>query len=602
MAAEAEKQEQESISPVKIVAIFLPQFHRIPENDRWWGKGFTEWIQVTKAKPQFKGHYQPHLPTELGFYDILLPEIKEEQSCLARRYGIDGFCYYHYWFNGRQLLEKPVNQIFKSGKPDFPFCFCWANENWTKRWDGSAHEILIRQNYSHEDDLNHIQHLIPFFKDRRYITIEGKPIFFVYRIELLPDPQKTAEIWREEVKKAGLPGIYLGIFENFKTGIDPESFGFDAAVEFTPNIECFTEHMFNDSRYDEMFQNGEIEIGYLQNKVYSYRSVVERIIAKPDPHYKRFRGAFPAWDNSPRRSSIKGSTIVHGSTPEKFEVFVEMMIYDTYRLHKGEERLLFINAWNEWAEGCHLEPDRRFGLGYLEAIKQALLNTDYIPQLEMKDEHWDKKNYLETKTEKLKKLEERIHHVLHKESKPFDDTEDNIYAAQVFFDSGKGFNEDESIRSDINGEEKRLEFDLRPLKNIRQFRFDPIANYRVVVRIDETKIEDKDGKEHRLSILGSNAFYRKNNFFIFKTLDSQIFYQHQMIPEPFKIFIRFEYIAVGIEVDFYIKGYEKRKAMEKRLKRSIDYRIGRVITWPIRVLSKLKKKIQTVVISRKWRK
>jgi hypothetical protein len=599
------KQRQESVSPVKIIALFLPQFHRVPENDMWWGKGFTEWTQVTKAKPQFKGHYQPHLPTELGFYDIMVPGIREEQARMAKRYGIYGFCYYHYWFNGRQILEKPVNQIIESGKPDFPFCFCWANENWTKRWDGSTHEILLQQNYSHEDDLKHIQHLMPFFKDRRYIKIEGKPLFFVYRIELLPNPKKTAEIWRQEVKKAGFPGIYLGIFENFKSGIDPGSLGFDAAVEFTPNIRCLGKPMFSDSKYDEMFQNGEIEIGYRQNNVYSYGSIVNNIIAKPDPAYKRFRGAFPAWDNSPRRAAIKGSTIVHGSTPEKFEVFVEKMIYDTYRLHKGDERLLFINAWNEWAEGCHIEPDRRFGLGYLEAIRNAVLNTNYIPELEMKKEQFDQKNFIKTREIKLKKLEEKIHRVLNTEPEPFHDTDDNLYMAQLFVDTGTGFNEETSIWLEINGRERQLEFDLRGFKDIQRLRFDPIANVRVVTRIDEVKVENKNRKTYLLSNFDSNEFARDDNILIFKSIDPQIEFQRKLITNPSKITIRLEYIAIGDEADFYIKEYNKfqkknrefyklkdeKNEMISRLKMSKSYRIGRAITWSIRVLVKLKKKM-----------
>jgi hypothetical protein len=510
------EQRKRSVSPVKILAIYFPQFHRLPENDMWWGNGFTEWINVTKAKPQFKGHYQPRLPSELGFCDIMVPGMREEQARFARRYGIYGFCYYHYWFNGRRILEKAVDRVIESGEPDLPFCFCWANENWTKRWDGSTFDVQLLQNYSHEDDLEHILQLIPIFKDRRYITIEGKPIFFVYRIELLPNPKKTAEIWREEIKKAGFPGIYLGIFENFKSGIDPGSLGFDAAVEFGPDIRCLGEPMYWDPKYDEAFQDGEIEIGYRQNKVYSYNTVVKNTIAKPDTPYKRFRGAFPSWDNSPRRPTIKGSTIVHGSTPEKFEVFVEKIIDDTYRLHKGEERLVFINAWNEWAEGCHIEPDRRFGLGYLEAIRTAVLNTNYIPELEMKKEQFDQKNFMKTREIKLKKLEEKIHRVLNTEPEPFNDV-DNLYMAQLFVDTVNGFNEEESIWLEINGRERHLEFELRSFKDIQQLRFDPIANVRVVVRIDEVKVEDEDRRTYRFSNFNSNEFAQYDNILIFKS-------------------------------------------------------------------------------------
>jgi hypothetical protein len=601
------KEREESVSPVKILAIYFPQFHRLPENDMWWGNGFTEWINVTKAKPQFKGHYQPRFPSELGFCDIMVPEMREEQARLARRYGIYGFCYYHYWFNGRRILEKAVDKVIESGEPDFPFCFCWANENWTKRWDGSTFDVQLLQNYSHEDDLEHILHLIPTFKDRRYIKIEDKPLFFVYRIELLPDPKRTAEIWRKEVEKAGFPGLYLGVFENFKSGIDPGSLGFDAAVEFGPDIRCLGEPMFWDSKYDKAFQDGEIEIGYRENKVYLYSTVAKNTIAKPEPPYKRFRGAFPSWDNSPRRPTIKGSTIVHGSTPEKFEVFVEKIIYDTYRLHKGDERLVFINAWNEWAEGCHIEPDGRFGLGYLEAVREALLNTGYIPEFEMKKEQVDSESFMKTREIKLKQLEEKIHRVLKKETESIYDLDNNIYIAQLFVDTGNGFNEETSIRLEINGRVRQLEFDLRSYKNIQQLRFDPITNVRVVVRIDEVRVEDEDGKTYLFTNFDSNPFGRNDNMLIFKSIDSQIYFQGEFITNPSKLTIRLEYIAIGDEADFYIREYtkfqEKNREFYKledeknqviaRLKMSKSYRIGRAITWPIRVLAKLKKRLIT---------
>ena len=592
IVTEIARERAESVSPVKILAIYFPQFHRLPENDMWWGNGFTEWINVAKAKPQFKRHYQPRLPSELGFCDIMVPEMREEQARLARRYGIHGFCYYHYWFNGRRILEKPVEKIIESGEPDFPFCFCWANENWTKRWDGSTFDVQLLQNYSFEDDLQHILHLIPVFKDKRYITIEGKPLFFVYRIELLPDPRKTSEIWREEVKKAGFPGLYLGVFENFKSGNDPGSLGFDAAVEFGPDIRCLGEPMFRNSKYDKAFQKGEIEIGYRQNKVYPYSTVVKNTIAKPDPPYKRFRGAFPSWDNSPRRPTIKGSTIVHGSTPEKFEVFVERMIHDTYRLHKGDERLLFINAWNEWAEGCHLEPDRRFGLGYLEAIRKAVLNTGYIPGLEKEKEQFYNEFFAATKDVKLEQLEEKINRVLNTEPEPFYDVDDNLFMAQLFVDMGNGFSEETSLCKMIRGNEKQLEYDLQNYKNVQRFRFDPVANYRVVLRIDEVKVEDKNGKEYRPSILNSNAYYRDNDFFIFETIDSQIYFRPLIISEPVIMSIRFEYIDIGEQVGTYLKKYkangiEKKKKLKRFISNRLNGRIGRPIRWLLKIRRKV---------------
>ena len=220
---------------LRAIALHLPQFHPIPENDEWWGKGFTEWTNVVTAKPRFRGHYQPHLPADLGFYDLRLPEVRKAQAELAASYGIHGFCYYHYWFNGRQVLERPVNEIWKSGEPEFPFCLCWANENWTRQWDGLKSDILLEQKYSSADDLAHIRSLIPIFQDRRYIRILDCPLFLVYRANQLPEPEKTADIWRREAERAGLKGLYLVRVESFADEFgDPRNIGFDSSLEFQP--------------------------------------------------------------------------------------------------------------------------------------------------------------------------------------------------------------------------------------------------------------------------------------------------------------------------------------------------------------------------------
>jgi hypothetical protein len=189
---------------VRLIAFYLPQFHPIPENDDWWGKGFTEWRNVVQAKPLFPGHYQPHLPADLGFYDLRVPETRQAQADLAREYGIHGFCYYHYWFKGRRLLERPFNEVLTSGQPDFPFCLCWANESWTRAWDGQSGVILMKQEYSEEDDYQHIRWLSNVFRDKRYIRYEGKPLFLVYRVRDLPNPLQTTEIWRNEARRAGI--------------------------------------------------------------------------------------------------------------------------------------------------------------------------------------------------------------------------------------------------------------------------------------------------------------------------------------------------------------------------------------------------------------
>jgi hypothetical protein len=219
---------------IRPIAIYLPQFHPVPENDLWWGKGFTEWTNVAKAKPLFDGHYQPHLPADLGFYDLRLAEVREEQAAMAKKYGIEGFCYYHYWFNGKRILERPFNEVLSSGKPDFPFMLCWANENWTKVWDGGENNILLEQKYSDEDDISHIKSLIPAFKDERYIKVDGKPVFAIYRSANIPDVKRTLETWRKEAKKEGLE-LYLCRMEGFGTwGESYLNDGFDAAISFEP--------------------------------------------------------------------------------------------------------------------------------------------------------------------------------------------------------------------------------------------------------------------------------------------------------------------------------------------------------------------------------
>ena len=221
---------------VRLLAFYLPQFHPVPENDEWWGKGFTEWTNVAKGQPLFPGHYQPHLPADLGFYDLRVPEVRQAQADLAREYGIYGFCYYHYWFNGKRLLERPLDEMLATGEPAFPFCLCWANENWTKVWDGADQHILIAQEYSPEDDRRHIQWLVRVFRHQNYIRIDGKPLFLIYRISKLPDPMQTTSIWREEARKAGIGEIYLATVESLREDrVDPTHNGCDAAVEFQPD-------------------------------------------------------------------------------------------------------------------------------------------------------------------------------------------------------------------------------------------------------------------------------------------------------------------------------------------------------------------------------
>jgi lipopolysaccharide biosynthesis protein len=355
---------------LRAIAFYLPQFHPVPENDEWWGPGFTEWRNVTNSKPLFPGHYQPHLPADLGFYDLRLPEVREAQAELARRYGIRGFCYYHYWFNGRRILERPFTDVLASGKPDFPFCLCWANENWTRVWDGGEEHVLLQQHYNAEDDRAHIQALIPALADPRYIRINGRPLLLVYRSELLPEPARTAEIWREETSKAGIGDLYLARVENFVSRIDPGSIGFDAAVEFAPLGAQVGQIKFRSPMHRLLRSMGLLSRAYADNRVTTYRALMLGMLAKPDPAFKRFRCVTPMWDNTARRRT--GARVYVGSTPKLYEAWLREVARRTIEKFPPEERLVFVNAWNEWAEGCHLEPDLKWGRQYLEATKAAL--------------------------------------------------------------------------------------------------------------------------------------------------------------------------------------------------------------------------------------
>jgi lipopolysaccharide biosynthesis protein len=352
----------------RLIAFYLPQFHPIPENDTWWGPGFTEWRNVTRAKPLFKGHYQPRLPADLGFCDLRLPETRIAQAELAREYGIHGFCYYHYWFNGHRLLERPFNEVLKTGKPDFPFCLCWANENWTRRWDGLEQDVLLRQDYNHDDDQAHIRSLLPAFEDARYIRIDNRPLFLVYRVGLLPDPQRTAEIWREEVWRAGVGEIFLASVDSIGQRMVPRETGFDATVEFAPDWRVIG-HPVNQSWHARLRRKANRKNRNSYN-IYSYESLVENMLAKPPAEHKQFRCVTPSWDKTARRAEKADLWV--GSTPEKYGAWLSEILRRTKQTLPPSEQIVFINAWNEWAEGCYLEPDLRFGRGYLEATKRAL--------------------------------------------------------------------------------------------------------------------------------------------------------------------------------------------------------------------------------------
>ena len=342
-----------------LLAFHLPQYHPIPENDEWWGPGFTEWRNVARATPLFPGHYQPHLPADLGYYDLRLPEVRQQQADLARQYGIHGFCYYHYWFSGKQLLERPVAEILSSGQPDFPFCLCWANENWTRRWDGQDQEVLIAQHYSLADDEAHLRALLPYFHDPRYIRIHNKPLFLVYRASALPDPRATTALWRQLAQQHGLDGLYLVKVESFPTERNrhPELDGFDAALDFQPDWGSLPPPLQPPLRWKLLHKLGLARPHpFLTNRVFSYPDVVAAMLARQPVPYPRFPCVTPAWDNTARRRN-GGATILHGSTPSAFGHWLRAVLADQPTLGQLPEPFVFINAWNEWAEGNHLEPD-----------------------------------------------------------------------------------------------------------------------------------------------------------------------------------------------------------------------------------------------------
>ncbi|NJP10528.1 MAG: glycosyl hydrolase [Leptolyngbyaceae cyanobacterium RU_5_1] len=362
---------QASSSLAKLIAFYLPQYHPIPENDTWWTKGFTEWTNVTKATPQFPGHYQPHLPADLGFYDLRLPEVRQAQAELAKAYGIDGFCYYHYWFNGRRLLERPFSEVLESGEPDFPFCLCWANEDWTRAWDGRSRDILVGQNYCEADDRDHIRSLADAFRDRRYIRIHGKPLFLVYRAARIPDPLKATSVWREEAQRLGIGELYLCKVESFpEEHGDPTVTGFDAAIEFQPDWKHLGAPLQRGKEWSLARKLGLSQAAFGKHRVHEYATVVERMLQKPIPSYRRFPCVTPSWDNTARRKT--DAVILRNSTPELYATWLRAAVEQS-SCNDNDERIVFINAWNEWAEGNHLEPCQRWGHGYLEATQRVVM-------------------------------------------------------------------------------------------------------------------------------------------------------------------------------------------------------------------------------------
>ena len=372
----------------KLIALYLPQFHTIPENDQWWGEGFTEWTNVKKSTPLYEGHDQPRIPLNENFYNLLDDDVKIWQANLAKEHGIFGFCYYHYWFKGgKQLLEKPAEQMLVNKEVDLPFCFCWANENWSRNWDGGNREILMEQDYGGKDDWEkHFQYLLPFFKDERYITVDGKPLFVIYKPEQIIDIYQMMNYFKKRAVESGLSGLCLAFqFPTYYTDMFYREDIFDYRIGFEPVYsrnassmqkpgmsnkvsllrKTLGENVVSAYRKSRQGKTGS-NWGKAQSlAMYFYDETWEQIL-KNQWTQEFLPGAFVDWDNTPRN---KHGVVYEGFSIERFEKYMRCLIK---RANEESKPMIFINAWNEWAEGAFMEPDEKYGYQKLEAIKRAL--------------------------------------------------------------------------------------------------------------------------------------------------------------------------------------------------------------------------------------
>ena len=355
---------------MRALAFYLPQFHPIAENDAWWGKGFTEWTNTAKAKPLFPGHSQPKVPADLGFYDLRCPESRQAQAELARQYGIEAFCYWHYWFAGRRILERPFEEVLASGHPDFPFCLAWANETWTGVWHGAKNKILIEQTYPGLDDHErHFQYLLTAFQDKRYVKVDGKPLFLVYRPKWIPEAPRVTDFWRELALKAGLPGLHLVACLHNEDAFDPRKLGFDAV-----NISNQVRIMEVEPKTWAGRTARAMRLRYRKARgqpphVYPYKDAMRHFLDGAKPGIECYPSVVPGWDNTPR-SGVRG-VVLQGRTPALFRQHLREAL-DRVSSLPPEHRLVFIKSWNEWAEGNYLEPDLADGHAYLEVVGQEL--------------------------------------------------------------------------------------------------------------------------------------------------------------------------------------------------------------------------------------
>lgn len=370
----------------KLIAMYFTQLHAIPENDEWWGKGFTDWNNVRSAQPQYEGHYQPRVPLGQNYYDQSRLETLRKQIDLAKQYGVYGFCHYHYWFDGKQLLETPTNLILENKDIDFPFCLSWANETWSKRWDGRDHHILIQQTHppTKVSWKRHYDYLIKAWSDPRAIKVDGKPVFVIYRPQRIDKIDEMLAYWRELAQQDGLPGLYFIFQKQYELPSKSCLNSFDAQFQFQPFEATYSPSFDRNSirhsllfklvrslpeRYQDMLRG--LRAKFIKELTfYDYEAVWKQIVEiRPDQMLTTFPGAFVDWDNTARYK--KRATVYRGATPDIFGKWFAKLV-DSMPQRNLPEDFIFLNAWNEWSEGAYLEPDERYGFQYLEAVKRAL--------------------------------------------------------------------------------------------------------------------------------------------------------------------------------------------------------------------------------------
>ncbi|MES2648311.1 MAG: glycoside hydrolase family 99-like domain-containing protein [Bacteroidota bacterium] len=354
----------------RAIAFYLPQFHPIPENDVWWEPGFTEWTNVSRAKPLYAGHAQPKHPADLGYYDLRVPEVRQAQAALAKEAGIEGFCYWHYWFgNNRKVLERPLKEVLESGDPNFPFCICWANESWTGVWHGASDRILIEQTYPGEEDYkSYFQDLLTYFRDKRYIRVDGKPLFVVYSPQNLPNANEFTKLFQQWAIEAGLPGLYLVSLAKNPAHL---AWGFQAFGSKPPG--AYIGQLVKGSWWRRRVlyrQRGLRQWKWKGLKVFNYQHFVDAELEKP-LHSGELPVVVPNWDNTPR--SGRNGLVLEHATPEAFGRYLRKMI-ELVQNRPEQERIVFIKAWNEWAEGNYLEPDKQYGRERLKVCRESILS------------------------------------------------------------------------------------------------------------------------------------------------------------------------------------------------------------------------------------